>query len=334
MPTTCRARTERCSSLHSSRSVYRPTHSPRCWRRSGLVRLVGDELSVADIGLRLTYSRVSACFAAPTPDICRRQTRASSSFGHSHCALHLNPAEKVLAPAACGSTRTAIAEAHTAVYVAIGYRLAAPRRHPIGFSLRLPNAQSSLFRNACAEPVAHSPPSIGWFFIPIPCKPNALAALGVVGGMSLLEVLHYAHRTPSASPPFEHSPTSPNHEITTSGLAVISSAIVGKPTILKSGSQSAPRKPPLRSRFLVTHWRFYRTSPCIFRSAETEVAVLLRRARGGCLRRNKGVRFFLTPLNPQQIAVKQRFVYFRQVNRCGQFMPRPKSRLKILRVTY
>lgn len=174
MPTTCRARTERCSSLHSSRSVYRPTRSPRCGRRSGLVRLVGDELAVADIGSRLTYSRVSACCAAPTPDICHRQTHASGSLGHYHCALHLNPAEKVLAPAAYGSTRTAIAEAHTAVSVAIGYRLAAPHRHPIGFSLRLPNAQSSLFRNACAGPVAHSPPSIGLFSIPIPCKPNAL----------------------------------------------------------------------------------------------------------------------------------------------------------------
>lgn len=129
-----------------------PTHSPRCGRRLGLVRLVGDELTVTDIGSRLTCSRVSACFAAPTPDICHRQTRASGSFGHFHCALHLNPAEKVLAPAACGSTRMAIAEAHTAVSVAIGYRLAALRRHPIGFSLRLPNAQSSLFRNACAGP--------------------------------------------------------------------------------------------------------------------------------------------------------------------------------------
>ena len=99
---------------------------------------------------------------------------ALASFVSSHCALHLNLAEKVLAPAACGSTRTAIAEAHTAVSVAIGYRLAAPHRHPIDFSLRLPNAQSSLFRNACSGPVAHSPPSIGWFFIPIPCKPNAL----------------------------------------------------------------------------------------------------------------------------------------------------------------
>ena len=109
---------------------------------------------------------------------------ALASFVSSHCALHLNLAEKVLAPAACGSTRTAIAEAHTAVSVAIGYRLAAPHRHPIDFSLRLPNAQSSLFRNACSGPVAHSPPSIGWFFIPIPCKPNTLTAFGGVRAVS------------------------------------------------------------------------------------------------------------------------------------------------------
>ena len=96
MPTTCRARTERCSSLRSSRIVFRPTHSPRCGRRSGLVRLVCDELVVADIGSRLIYSRVSRRQAASTPDICHRQTRASGSFGHSHCALHLNPVEKVL----------------------------------------------------------------------------------------------------------------------------------------------------------------------------------------------------------------------------------------------
>lgn len=109
----------------------------------------------------------------------------------------------------------------------------------------------------------------------------AAGASRVVGGVSLPEVLHYARRTPSASPPFEHSPTSPYHEITTSGLAVISSAIVGKPTILKSGSQSAPRKSLLRSRFLVTHWRFYRTSPCIFRSAQGRFRGFLRRAVGG-----------------------------------------------------
>ena len=37
---------------------------------------------------------------------------------------------------------------------------------------------------------------------------------GIVGGVSLSEVLHYARRTQCFSPPNEHSPTSPNHEIT------------------------------------------------------------------------------------------------------------------------
>ena len=141
--------------------------------------------------------------------------RTRLAVGHYHYALRLNPAEKVLAPAACGSSRTAIAEAHTAVSVAIGYRLAEPHRHPIGFSLRLPNAQSSLFRNACAGPggtlsavnrlVLHSHSLQAQCF--------AAGASRVVGGVSLSEVLHYAHRTSNASPPFEHSPTSPNHEI-------------------------------------------------------------------------------------------------------------------------
>ena len=131
---------------------------------------------------------------------------ALASFVSSHCALHLNLAEKVLAPAACGSTRTAIAEAHTAVSVAIGYRLAAPHRHPIDFSLRLPNAQSSLFRasgtlSAVNRLVLHS------HSLQTQCF--AAGASRVVGGVSLPEVLHYARRTPSASPPFEHSPTSP-----------------------------------------------------------------------------------------------------------------------------
>lgn len=101
-------------------------------------------------------------------------------------------------------------------------------------------------------------------------------------------------------PALHRTSTSPYHKIKPQSEfeARFCLAIVGKPTILKSGSQSAPRKPPLRSRFLVTHWRFYRTSPCIFRSAETEVAVLLCRARGGCLRRNKGGEKNSHPLEP------------------------------------
>lgn len=122
-------RAEKCEHI-----VLCPTHSPRCGRRSGLARHSGDGLVVPDIGSRLTYSRASACCVAPTPDICHRQTRASGSLGHYHCALHLNPAEKVPAPTAGGSSQTAIAEAHTAC------------------AALQPNAQSSLFRNACDEP--------------------------------------------------------------------------------------------------------------------------------------------------------------------------------------
>ena len=70
------------------------------WAASGQARHGGRWLSVTDIGSRLTYSRVSRRQAASTPDICRRQTHASGSFGHSHCALRLNPERKVLAPTA------------------------------------------------------------------------------------------------------------------------------------------------------------------------------------------------------------------------------------------
>ena len=143
---------------------------------------VPDWLGMAGMGWSLRTSAHGSLHRSGIEATSRFDTRHSPptnprtrlAVGHYHYALRLNPAEKVLAPAACGSSRTAIAEAHTAVSGAIGYRLAEPHRHPIGFSLRLPNAQSSLFRNACGEPVAHSPPSIGWFFIPIPCKPNAL----------------------------------------------------------------------------------------------------------------------------------------------------------------
>ena len=77
--------------------------------------------------------------------------------------------------------------------------------------------------------------------LPLPASPVLSLRSGIVGGVSLSEVLNYARRTQCFSPPIEHSPTSPNHEITTSELAVISLTIVGEPTILKGGSQSAPR---------------------------------------------------------------------------------------------
>lgn len=118
-----------------------------------------------------------------------------------------------------------VAEAHTAAYVAIGCRCGEASRYPIGFYYVCP----MLSQGCSATPVSgqwHTlrRQSAGSSFPFLQAQCFAAGASRVVGGVSLPEVLHYAHRTPSASPPFEHSPTSPNHEITTSELAVISSA--------------------------------------------------------------------------------------------------------------
>ena len=88
----------------------------------------------------------------------------------------------------------------------------------------------------------HSCASIVLCYILVPYKPDALAALGVVGGLSLPEVLHYATCTLSFSPPFEHLPTSPNHEITPSSLEVVSI------DDFRSAKISEKRKPKCRRR--------------------------------------------------------------------------------------
>ena len=146
MPTTCRARTERCSSLRSSRIVYRPTHNPRCGRRSGMVWLVGDELTVTDIGSRLTNSRVSACCAAPKPDWLFTTS--------AQCSVKPVPQRLCRAGGTLSAVNRLVLHSHS--------------------------LQAQCF---------------------------AAGASRVVGGVSLPEVLHYARRTPSASPPFEHSLT-------------------------------------------------------------------------------------------------------------------------------
>ena len=64
----------------------------------------------------------------------------------------------------------------------------------------------------------------------------------VVGGVSLPEVLHFAHRTRCFSPPIEHTPTSPNHEITPSSLEVVSI------DDFRSAKISEKRKPKCRRR--------------------------------------------------------------------------------------
>lgn len=69
------------------------------------------------------------------------------------------------------------------------------------------------FRNAYGSARAHSMLQSSCVTLPLPASPVLSLCSGIVGGVSLSEVLHYARRTQCLSPPNEHSPTSPNHEI-------------------------------------------------------------------------------------------------------------------------
>ena len=69
------------------------------------------------------------------------------------------------------------------------------------------------FRNAYGSARAHSMLQSSCATLPLPASPVLSLRSGIVGGVSLSEVLHYARRTQCLSPPNEHSPTSPNHEI-------------------------------------------------------------------------------------------------------------------------
>ena len=123
---------------------------------------------------------------------------------------------------------------------------------------------------------------------PLPASPMLCrCASRVVGGVSLPEVLHYAHRSPCSSPPFEHSPTSPNHELTTSELAVISLCDFRRAENLEQRKPKCAAETESAFRFIVTHWRFYRPMPCTFRSAQRRVSGSLRRAVGGCCHRDE-----------------------------------------------
>ncbi|MBQ9217313.1 MAG: hypothetical protein IJ160_03945 [Muribaculaceae bacterium] len=69
------------------------------------------------------------------------------------------------------------------------------------------------FRNAYGSARAHSMLQSSCATLSLPASPVLSLRSGIVGGVSLPEVLHYARRTQCFSPPNEHSPTSPYHEI-------------------------------------------------------------------------------------------------------------------------
>ena len=106
---------------------------------------------------------------------------------------------------------TAFARAHTALYATsgIGSTSCADTRC---FPLRKPHAQQVLVQRLW-QVGTHSCASIVWCFISLPTSPMLLLRSEVVGGVSRPEVLHFARRTLCFSPPIEHTPTSPYHEI-------------------------------------------------------------------------------------------------------------------------
>ena len=120
--------------------------------------------------------------------------------------------------------------------------------------------------------------------LPLFASPVLSLRSGIVGGVSLSEVLHYARRTQCFSPPNEHTPTSPKHEITPSNLKWFRHTIFAKRKSRKSGSQSVAAETKSAFRFVVAHWRIYRT----FRFCRGRVSGSLRRAVGGSLQTASG----------------------------------------------
>lgn len=98
--------------------------SPRCGRRSGLARHGGDGLAVADTGSRLT---TSVGYRGDKP--LRHPTLAADKPTHSACcrSLPLRTAPQSVIKSAehlrFWLSIYVVAGAHTARYVAIGYRL-------------------------------------------------------------------------------------------------------------------------------------------------------------------------------------------------------------------
>ena len=84
------------------------------------------------------------------PALFRRQTRASGSFGHSHCALRLNQSSKVLAPAALARYLRRCANAYGFLrYNRVSACFAALT--PDCFTLRKPNARQVVAQRLMAH---------------------------------------------------------------------------------------------------------------------------------------------------------------------------------------
>ena len=269
---------------------FLPNPTPRCGRRSGLARQGGDGLVVADTGSRLTTSvgyRGDKPLRHPT--LATYNPHAFGFAGRYHCALRLNPSSKVLVPAALARYLRRCRSAYGSlrcnrVSACADTRLAVTMQAQCSVKACPATPNGSQAHTQCSNRLVAP--------LPLLASPVLSLCSEVVGGVSLPEVLHFAHRTLCFSPPIEHTPTSPNHEITPSSLEVVSIDDFRSAKISKSGSQSVAAETKTAFRFVVAHWRIYRT----FRFCGGQNHKRAKRAVGGCLSRNKGSKINFDPL--------------------------------------
>ena len=222
-----------------------PNPTPRCGRRSGLVRQGGDGLSVAYTGSRLTTSvgyRGDKPLRHPT--LATYNPHAFGFAGRYHCALRLIPTSKVLVPAAlarylrrCRSAYGSLRCNRVSARADTRLTVTMPAQCSVNACPATPNGSPA--HTQCSNRLVAS--------LPLLASPVLSLRSEVVGGVSLPEVLHFAHRTLCFSPPIEHTPTSPNHEITPSSLEVVSIDDFRSAKILeKAEAKVSPPKPKLR----------------------------------------------------------------------------------------
>ena len=158
------------------------------------------------------FSRVSRRQAASTPDFATAKPAHSALIGRYHCEPRLIPTSKVPRLRLLCLSIDGVTEAHQVCLVTSGIGTTS-RTDTRCFSTMPDTMLDRSFRNAYGSARAHSMLQSSCATLPLPASPVLSLRSGIVGGVSLSEVLHYARRTQCFSPPIEHSPTSPNHEI-------------------------------------------------------------------------------------------------------------------------
>ena len=146
-------------------------------------------------GHRLTahhISRVSRRQAVSTPDFATAKPAHSALIGRYHCAPRLFPTSKVPRLRLVCLSIDGFTEAHQVCLVTSGFG-AASRSDTRRFFTIPDTMLDKSFRNAYGSARAHS--MLPCATLPLPASPVLSLSSGIVGGVSLSEVLHYARRT-------------------------------------------------------------------------------------------------------------------------------------------